>query len=169
MYPRGSFYKRLLFTFLLVGLLSLFDSELEAQTIYTNTAKAKYVKTSNDTFIVTTGGFVQSTVSGFVTNESATKQLYVYFAKSTGAIDTGTRILIEPGKTLHFRNIKTAKIYRVAVSDSAFSQIIIGDVQLNSNDNPEIRNYEYAVYHSDNDFRKPERYRMRKNIPVISS
>lgn len=149
----------------LVTVLALMHvSPVQGQSVYTNTAKSKYVKTTVDTFVTTVSGYTQTSISGFVTNESATKQLYVYFAKTTGAKDTGTRVLLEPGKVLQFTNIKSSKIYREAVSDSVFSQVIIGSVQLNSNDSPELGEFEHAVFHFDNWFLKPEKVRAKKFI-----
>lgn len=120
-------------------------SELKAQTPYTNTGKAKYVKTTVDTFSIpgVTGAYRQ----GFITNQSASLSLNVMFSKRDGSKDTSSRVVIPAGKTLHFNFVGT-KIFRYAVTgtDSVYSQVIVGDVKLNYN-GKELDNlcsYEFA-------------------------
>lgn len=122
-----------------------FISKAEAQTPYTNTGKAKYVKTTVDTFSIpgVTGAYRQ----GFITNQSASLSLNVMFSKRDGSKDTSSRVVIPAGKTLHFNFVGT-KIFRYAVTgtDSVYSQVIVGDVQLNFNgyESEELNNIEFA-------------------------
>lgn len=123
--------------------LSMFTTlTVEAQTPYTNTGKAKYVKTTVDTFSIpgVTGAYRQ----GFITNQSATLSLNVMFSTKAGVKDTSSRVVIPAGKTLHFNFVGT-KIFRYAVTgtDSVYSQIIIGDVQLNYNEPKDEKNLVY--------------------------
>lgn len=108
-------------------------SELKAQTPYTNTGKAKYVKTTVDTFSIP--GVSGAYREGFITNQHATLSLNVMFSKRDGSKDTSSRVIIPAGKTLHFNFVGT-KIFRYAVTgtDSVYSQVIVGDVQLNYNE-----------------------------------
>lgn len=122
-------FSKLIFALLISVMLFTAFCETEAQkTVYTNSGNSKYVKTAVDTFRVP--GVKYSLRKGFISNQSATKQLLVYFSDESGAKDTSSRVLIEPGKTLHF-TFSGTKIFRNAVTDSAYSQVIIGDVQLN--------------------------------------
>jgi len=111
--------------------LSIFTSlNIEAQTPYTNTGNAKYVKTTVDTFLIP--GVTGAYRKGFITNQSTTLSLNVMFSTRAGVKDTSSRVVIPAGKTLHFNFVGT-KIFRYAVTgtDSVYSQVIIGDVQLN--------------------------------------
>jgi hypothetical protein len=111
--------------------LSIFTSlNIEAQTPYTNTGNAKYVKTTVDTFSIP--GVTGAYRKGFITNQSTTLSLNVMFSTRAGVKDTSSRVVIPAGKTLHFNFVGT-KIFRYAVTgtDSVYSQVIIGDVQLN--------------------------------------
>ena len=105
----------------------------QAQTPYSNSGRDRYIKTTVDTFLIlgVTGAYRQ----GFITNESSTLKMNVMFSKRDGTKDTASRVIIPAGKTLHFNFVGT-KIFRYAVTgtDSVYSQIIIGDVQLNYND-----------------------------------
>lgn len=116
-----------------VNLMLPNESDLQAQTPYTNTGKAKYVKTAVDTFSIpgVSGAFRQ----GIITNQSASLALNVMFSKRDGTKDTSSRVVIPAGKTLYFNFVGT-KIFRYAVTgtDSVYSQVIIGDVQLNYNE-----------------------------------
>lgn len=113
---------------IVVLLLLLTSLSIQAQTPYTNTGKAKYVKTTVDTFSIpgVTGAYRQ----GFITNQSTTTSLNVMFSTKAGVKDTASRVVIPAGKTLHFNFVGT-KIFRYTSADSVYSQVIIGDVQLN--------------------------------------
>jgi len=123
----------LLLAMLMSVMLPLNHSDLQAQTPYTNTGKAKYVKTTVDTFSIpgVTGAYRQ----GIITNQSASLSLNVMFSKRDGTKDTSSRVVIPAGKTLYFNFVGT-KIYRYAVTgaDSVYSQVIVGDVRLNYNE-----------------------------------
>ncbi len=119
------------FILFMVILFTSLSYESKAQTPFTNTGKAKYVKTAVDTFSIpgVSGAYRQ----GFITNQSSTTSLNVMFSKRDGSKDTSSRVIIPAGKTLHFNFVGT-KIYRYTSADSAYSQVIVGDVQLNFNE-----------------------------------
>ncbi len=128
---------------LFVLALSIFTSlNIEAQTPYTNTGNAKYVKTTVDTFSIP--GVTGAYRKGFITNQSTTLSLNVMFSTRAGVKDTSSRVVIPAGKTLHFNFVGT-KIFRYAVTgtDSVYSQVIIGDVQLNYNEPKDEINLAY--------------------------
>lgn len=124
---------KLIIILVLVMLISSLTLSLKAQTPFTNTGKAKYIKTTVDTFSIpgVTGVYRQ----GFITNQSSSLSMNVMFSKRDGSKDTSSRVVIPAGKTLHFNFVGT-KIFRYAVTgtDSVYSQVIIGDVQLNFNE-----------------------------------
>lgn len=115
----------LIFLALLIASFSI-----QAQTPYTNTGKAKNIAgTTVDTFSIP--GVTGAYRKGFVTNQSTTKSLYVMFSTRAGVKDTSSRVMIPAGQTLHFNFVGT-KIFRYCGSgDTVYSQVIIGDVQLN--------------------------------------
>jgi len=127
---------------IVVSLLLLTSLSIQAQTPYTNTGNAKYVKTTVDTFSIP--GVTGAYRKGFITNQSTTLSLNVMFSTRAGVKDTSSRVVIPAGKTLHFNFVGT-KIFRYAVTgtDSVYSQVIIGDVQLNFNDNEDEINLTY--------------------------
>lgn len=150
---------------ILVALLMFTSLNMKAQTPYTNTGKAKYVKTAVDTFSIP--GVTGAYRKGFITNQSTTTSLNVMFSTKAGVKDTSSRVVIPAGKTLHFNFVGT-KIFRYTSADSVYSQVIIGDVQLNYNDKENEINlaynnqlidkrhkYEYAVLNNRNWFYKP--------------
>lgn len=121
------------FILFMVILFTSLSYESKAQTPFTNTGKAKYIKTTVDTFSIpgVSGAYRQ----GFITNQSSSLSMNVMFSKRDGSKDTSSRVVIPAGKTLHFNFVGT-KIFRYAVTgtDSVYSQVIIGDVQLNFNE-----------------------------------
>lgn len=93
---------------------------------YQDSATAKYVKTTRfDTVSVpyVTG----SKTSGIVTNESASFDLKVWFAKKDSSVrDAKTFTVLKPGRSIKF-SFFGKKIFRCASADSVFSQVIFGD------------------------------------------
>lgn len=158
---------------LFVLALSIFTSlNIEAQTPYTNTGKAKnIIGTTVDTFSIP--GVTGAYRKGFITNQSTTKSLYVMFSTKAGVKDTSSRVLIPAAKTLHFNFVGT-KIFRYCGSgDTVYSQIIIGDVQLNYNEPKDEINltynnqlidkrhkYEYAVLNERKWMFRPRSYKV---------
>jgi len=121
-------YRNVLGLVMLMFAMILFSSEqTQSQPIQTSST-AKYVKTAVDT-VTFTGVTVKR--QGMITNQSADKNLVVYFSDKDGIKLTNSYVMIPPGKNLKF-NCVTKKIFRNAVSDSVFSQVILGDVQLQS-------------------------------------
>jgi len=100
---------------------------------YQKQATAKYVKTTRDT--VTLSGFIDEKKTGIITNESASKELEVFFGKraTTPAIDSTAYFKLPAGKTLLFQTGST-RIYRRATSDSVYSQVLMGNVNMGFND-----------------------------------
>lgn len=168
------FKKLSLTVFIALISLFLFIPPAPAQkTIFTNTGKAKYIKTTVDTFSIP--GVTGTVREGFITNQTASKQLTVYFSNESGVKDTSSRVIMDGGKTLHFK-FKGTKIFRVQTSataaDSVYSQVIVGQVELNSNDRFENKpwvdyaslyiskqKYVYALFYN-NKFLKPERLKV---------
>jgi hypothetical protein len=136
-------FKILIMLVILFSSLTLDFNESKAQTPFTNTGKAKYIKTTVDTFSVP--GMTSAYKQGFITNQSSTLSLNVMFSKRDGSKDTSSRVVIPAGKTLHFNFVGT-KIFRYAVTgtDSVYSQVIIGDVQLNFNEKEFNENFALA-------------------------
>lgn len=133
----------ILVSLMLLSSMTITPDESKAQAPFTNTAKAKYVKTTVDTFSVP--GMTSAYKTGFITNQSSTLSLNVMFSKRDGSKDTSSRVIIPAGKTLHFNFVGT-KIFRYAVTgtDSVYSQVIIGDVQLNFNEKEFNENFTLA-------------------------
>lgn len=96
---------------------------------------SKYIKTTRDT--LTLPGFLGEKKTGLITTETASKQLEVFFGKSGAtALDSTTYFLIPAGKTLIFET-KATKLYRRnASTDSTYSQVYLGNVDLGYNELP---------------------------------
>jgi len=141
-------------------------NEAKAQQPIQASTTAKYVKTAEDTVKYTS----VATRTGIITNQSASKNLIVYFSDRYGAKLANSYVIVPPEKTLRF-NCLTYKIFRHAESDSVFSQVILGDLQLNriekqvegsgkhfTNENNRFVNWNNQLIVNDQKYLKPIRY-----------
>lgn len=117
-------FKRIFLAMVMLVFVSFLSATMQAQPV----TSGKYVKTAVDTF--TYSGYA-TTLKGMITNEGDT-DLYVYWSNAAGSKLTTSVIKIPKGKPLLF-NCYTKKIFRLAVKDSVYSQIIIGDIQWGAN------------------------------------
>lgn len=100
---------------------------------------SKYIKTTRDT--LTLPGFLGEKKTGIITTETASKQLEVFFGKSSAtALDSTTYFLIPAGKTLLFETKSTRLYRRNASTDSTYSQVYLGNVDLGYNEIPVYEN-----------------------------
>ena len=107
-------------------MLSVAMPQAKAQQPIQTSTTAKYIKTAEDTLTYTSA----AVRSGIITNQSADKNLIVYFSNKAGVKLTNSYVIIPAGKTFRF-NALTYRIFRHASADSVFSQVILGEVQLN--------------------------------------
>lgn len=99
--------------------------EVKAQPIQTSSL-AKYVGTSEDT-VTFAGTVIRRQI--LVTNHSATKNLIVYCSDKLGVKLTNSYTVVPPGKSAKiWGTIK--RVYRHAESDSCFSQVLLGEIEL---------------------------------------
>lgn len=108
---------------LFAGFLAMTHSQLQP---YQDSATAKYVKTTR--FDTVSVPYVKgSKTNGIITNESASYDLKVWFAKKDSSVrDEKTYTFLKPGRSIKF-SFYGRKIFRCSASDSVFSQVIFGD------------------------------------------
>lgn len=123
----------ILLLFILFGFINPIQSNAQTYGKYGTTSK--YIKTTRDS--ITIPGFIGERKTGIITNETASKQLEVFFGKQAAVgLDSNTYFLIPAGKTLLFQTASTRLYRRNASTDSTYSQVYIGNVDLGYNDLP---------------------------------
>ena len=138
---------------LILLLLILFGLPMQSnsQTYGKYGTTSKYIKTSRDT--LTLPGFLGEKKTGIITTETASKQLEVFFGKSGATtLDSTTYFLIPAGKTLVFQTTSTRLYRRNASTDSTYSQVYLGNVDLGysklpSDDDVDIQNFEFTSFY----------------------
>ncbi len=133
MYRIKKLWGSIIIIFLMISLVGIESADSQTYGKYGTTSK--YIKTTRDT--LTLPGFLGEKKTGLITTETASKQLEVFFGKSGATtLDSTTYFLIPAGKTLLFET-KTTKLYRRnASTDSTYSQVYLGNVDLGYNELP---------------------------------
>jgi len=137
----------MLFLMLCLSLGFINPMQIDAQTYGKYGTTSKYIKTTRDT--LTLPGFLGEVKTGIITTETASKQLEIFFGKSgSTALDSTTYFLIPAGKTLVFQTKSTRLYRRNASTDSTYSQVYLGNVELGFNDLPhDNMNFEVASFY----------------------
>jgi len=113
--------------YLVAAVLLLFISagSFSQLRLYQKKETAKYIQTSRDTLI---SPYIQGTIMrGIITNDSETGYLEVWLSKKDSTmLDSTSYARVGPGSKLRFE-FQGKRIFRNAVSDSVFSQVLYGD------------------------------------------
>lgn len=108
---------------LMAVMLGCFVSESQAQNTFQRYGTVKYIKSSRDT--VTLPGLSTEIREGTIVNKGP-GSMEVFFSVPGGtAVDSNRYFVIDSGKSLKFKT-SSPRIFRRAITDSCYSQILLG-------------------------------------------